>query len=642
MSIFKTMKRSLILLITIQLLSVLTFGQITLIGHNEINNSDIYPVKISVYNGATLEQQLNTEKKSNFNIKLAFGKKYKIVVQNPECPVMFFEVDASNVPADKQDIRMIHEMDVPFFYKNDEDIDTTHFSKPIQLIYFDGKSKMITDTAYITQYYKKVIKPQKSTTPPLNNEGAVNLPCVIASQILLNNDPKLGVKNQEVNFYDAEGKLIKSTTTDRFGNFVLTNVVPSKISKIKLVVSNNSINNLSSIYLNNSSQKFSSKAEFSAGAAEWKLSDADRIKLINNGYTSSIGGKLIHVAKGKKSFLANKTVYLSNKRNTIIKKTTTNNLGAFAFDEIKPDQNYFIGVDAASVQKSERIDLINKDDQFVTSFDTTAASRISARFQSSNNNKFNAIAASESELRMNVNAKLYGDNTSNPLGKIKILLLNDNYQVIDSTMTDDLGLFKFKYLPYLKRFYLSAENDNNQLDVFSSILMYSSDDNLIKVLTHVKGTKFIYKPISAEMSKLREMELEDPWLEIGLNKKSTGKTTRVIIEPILFETKQFNLLPAAIETLNKIVAVLQENSSIKVDISAHTDSKGNDQENFVLSEQRAKAVINYLVKNGISTARLSSKGNGETMLINRCKNGVECSELEHAVNRRVEFKVISN
>jgi len=636
------MKKGLLILITVQVLSALCFGQITLIGHNEINNSGIYPVKISVFNGTTLEQQINTEKKPTFNIKLAFGKKYKIVVQNPECPVMYFEVDASNVPADKQEIRMVHEMDVPFFYRNDEDIDTTSFAKPIQLIYFDGKSKMVTDTAYITQYYKKVIKPQKSTTPPLNNEGAVNLPCVIASQILLNNDPKLGVKNQEVNFYDSEGKLIKSTTTDRFGNFVLTNVVPSKINKIKLLVSNNSINNFSSVYLNNASQKFSSKAEFSSGAAEWVLSDADRIKLINNGYTSSIGGKLIHVAKGKKTFLANRIVYLSNKRNTIIKKTTTNNLGAFAFDEIKPDQIYFIGIDASSVQKSERVDIINKDDRFVTSFDTIAGSRISARIQSNNNTKFNAIAASESELRMNVNAKLYGDNTSNPLGKIKILLLNDNYQVIDSTMTDDLGLFKFKYLPYLKRFYLSAENDNNQLDVFSSILMYSSDDNLIKVLTHVKGTKFIYKPISAEMNKLREIELEDPWLEIGLNKKSTGKNTRVIIEPIFFETKQFNLLPAAVETLNKIVAVLQENPSIKVDISAHTDSKGNDQENFILSEQRAKAVINYLVKNGISISRLSSKGNGETMLINRCKNGVECSELEHAVNRRVEFKVISN
>lgn len=635
------MKAASIILFLINLISNFAFGQIVLIGHNEINNSNINQVKVNVYNSKTLEQQVNTEKKSTFNLKLAFGKKYKIVVQHPECPSMFFEVDASNVPADKQDIRMVHEMDVPFFYRNDEDIDTTQFNKPIQLIYFDGKSKMITDTAYITAFYKKVIKPQKSDTPPVNNEGVVNLPCVIASQILLNNDPKLAVKNQEVVLYNVEGKIISKTNTDRFGNFVLTNVIPSQIHKLKLVVNNSSINNNSDVYLNNPSQQFSSKANFKDGNAEWLLNNTDRLKLINNGYTSSIGGKLIHVSKGKKTFLANRTVYLSNKRNTIIKKTTTNNLGAFAFDEIKPDQTYFVGLDANSIEKSERVDMINKDDQFVTSLDTIAAARISAKIQSSNNIKYNALAANESELRMNVNAKLYGDNTSNPLGKIKILLLNDMYQVIDSTITDDLGLFKFKYLPYLKRFYLSAENNQNQLDLFSNILMYSSDDNLIKVLTHVKGTKFIYKPISAEMNKIRDIELEDPWLELGSTKKNTIASNQVIIEPILFETNQFTLLPAAIETLNKIVSVLTANKTVKVDVSAHTDCIGNDQENINLSKKRAKAVTDYLTKNGVAANRLSSNGFGESKPLNRCKNNVECSELEHAVNRRVEFKIIS-
>ena len=61
------------------------------------------------------------------------------------------------------------------------------------------------------------------------------------------------------------------------------------------------------------------------------------------------------------------------------------------------------------------------------------------------------------------------------------MLLNDAYQVIDSAITDDFGAFKFKYLPFLKRFYLSAENSNNILDIFSNILVYSKDDNLIKI-----------------------------------------------------------------------------------------------------------------------------------------------------------------
>jgi outer membrane protein OmpA-like peptidoglycan-associated protein len=349
----------------------------------------------------------------------------------------------------------------------------------------------------------------------------------------------------------------------------------------------------------------------------------------------------VHISKGNKSFFANRNIYLSNKRNTIIKKTKTNNLGAFSFSEIKPDQDYFVGVDAEEIQKGDKLDVLNKDDQFVFSLDTLAGKRISKNFNASNNEKHNALSVSESEMRMSVDAKLYGDNTSNPLGKIKIILLNDAYEVIDSTVTDDLGLFKFKYLPYLKRFFLSAENDKNQLDLFKNILMYSSDDNLIKVMTHVKGTKFVYKPLDAEIKRMQELILEDPWLELDLDKKHTAKN-KIIIEPILFDTKQFSLLPTAKETLEKIAMVLKNNTSIKIEISAHTDSKGNDQDNLKLSEQRAKSVTDFLIQNGINSSRLISKGFGETKILNRCKNGIDCSDLEHAINRRVEFKILAN
>ena len=58
--------------------------------------------------------------------------------------------------------------------------------------------------------------------------------------------------------------------------------------------------------------------------------------------------------------------------------------------------------------------------------------------------------------------------------------------------------------------------------------MFSNDDNFVKVLTHVKGAKFIYKPIASEISKIREVEMEDPWLELGLNKKSKNENKIII------------------------------------------------------------------------------------------------------------------
>jgi outer membrane protein OmpA-like peptidoglycan-associated protein len=590
--------------------------------------------------GNTKEQSINTGKKSTFNIQLGFGKKYKIVVQHPDCPVMFFEIDGSNVPTDKQDIRMVHELDLPFYYKNDEDVDTTVFAKPCQLVFFDGKSKMITDTAYITKFYKTVIKSQKPVVSASKNEN-IEIPATIAARVLLN-DYKLAVKNQEINIYDAKGNKLRSTKTDRFGNFAVTNIIPSQMHKIEVICADGNISNATNITLYNAKQNHTVKTKCSNNVSEWILTPTDRVKLIDNSYTSNIGGKLIHASKGKKAFFANKTVYLCNKRNTVIKKTKTNSFGAFAFDEIKPDQNYLIGTEASEIQKGERIDLISKEDEFISRLDTTAGNRVLTRVTSASNEKYNALSVNENELRMNVNAKLYGDNLQNPIGKVKVLLLNDAYEVIDSTTTDDLGLFKFKYLPYIKRFYLSAENKNSQLDVFGSILMFSNEDNLVKIMTHVKGTKFVYKSLPTEVNNIRDLELEDPWLELGSVKKLTrSHETKVIIEPILFENNKYELLEPAIETLNKIVVALKNNMSINVDISAHTDTKGSDEDNLKLSEMRAKSVVNYLVANGISATRLSAKGFGESKILNRCKNNVDCGELEHALNRRVEFKIIS-
>lgn len=81
--------------------------------------------------------------------------------------------------------------------------------------------------------------------------------------------------------------------------------------------------------------------------------------------------------------------------------------------------------------------------------------------------------------------------------------------------------------------------------------------------------------------------------------------------------------------------------TLKIELGGHTDSQGSDSHNQDLSERRAKAVVDYLTKAGISTDRLKSAGYGETQLVNYCKNGVKCSGDQHQENRRTEFKVLA-
>jgi outer membrane protein OmpA-like peptidoglycan-associated protein len=97
---------------------------------------------------------------------------------------------------------------------------------------------------------------------------------------------------------------------------------------------------------------------------------------------------------------------------------------------------------------------------------------------------------------------------------------------------------------------------------------------------------------------------------------------------------------AALE-LEKILDVMNQNPTMKIDIRSHTDSRQTRKYNQQLSDRRAKSTMNYLLKNGIDASRVTAKGYGETQLVNNCTDGVNCSEEQHQLNRRSEF-IITN
>ena len=81
--------------------------------------------------------------------------------------------------------------------------------------------------------------------------------------------------------------------------------------------------------------------------------------------------------------------------------------------------------------------------------------------------------------------------------------------------------------------------------------------------------------------------------------------------------------------------------NISIELNSHTDSRGSSSANQTLSQARAQSVVNYLVAKGINKNRLVAKGFGETKLVNKCADGVTCTEAQHQQNRRTEFRIIS-
>lgn len=111
------------------------------------------------------------------------------------------------------------------------------------------------------------------------------------------------------------------------------------------------------------------------------------------------------------------------------------------------------------------------------------------------------------------------------------------------------------------------------------------------------------------------------------------------LDRIYYDFDQASIKPESVSEIEKVVRLMVENPDIAITIMSHTDAQGESSYNFELSQKRAEAVLNYLVSRNISRSRLKARGYGENMPINGCYDGSNCSEAEHAINRRTEFLI---
>lgn len=121
---------------------------------------------------------------------------------------------------------------------------------------------------------------------------------------------------------------------------------------------------------------------------------------------------------------------------------------------------------------------------------------------------------------------------------------------------------------------------------------------------------------------------------IELKKIDIGKT--IVLRNIFFDFDKATIRPESANELDRLIKLLNENPTIRIELGSHTDSKGSDDYNMKLSQSRSQSVVNYLITKGISASRLEAKGYGETKPI--ATNDTDEGRQE---NRRTEFKILS-
>jgi len=119
-----------------------------------------------------------------------------------------------------------------------------------------------------------------------------------------------------------------------------------------------------------------------------------------------------------------------------------------------------------------------------------------------------------------------------------------------------------------------------------------------------------------------------------LDKATLNKT--IVLDNIYYDLNKYNIRADAQPELDKVVTIMKDNPTLKIELGSHTDARDTDTYNMKLSQNRAKSAVDYIVSKDIDPARITAKGYGETQLI--VKNAK--TEEEHQRNRRTEFKIL--
>lgn len=197
------------------------------------------------------------------------------------------------------------------------------------------------------------------------------------------------------------------------------------------------------------------------------------------------------------------------------------------------------------------------------------------------------------------------EKTKQILPNSKVDVINRKTNEVISGVTDDKGIIHLK-LPR-----------NNEFELLTVHSDYNDSKTTLNTVTKdeiIKST-------------------------IGLNLIEVGSV--LAVKDLNYDFEKWTIKPDSKVELDKVVAFLKANPKVKIELSSHTDCRGLSDFNMRLSKKRNQSCIDYLVSKGVNKNRVIGKWFGESMLLNKCADDIECTEEEHMINRRTEVIVVS-
>ena len=438
----------------------------------------------------------------------------------------------------------------------------------------------------------------------------------------------------EVFLVDDDGNIVYQTITDENGAFKFENLPPEGNYKLKLFGGSDEIvvkiiDGDKEIYLlSNEHGEFIFKKLTAENVGTLALMESE-----DGAMFGKMSGQFVY-EKLPSQNASGLTVYLIDDEGNIVMQTTTDEFGNFNFDKLPTDKNYMI-----KMATDEDVSLIvfNGENDVIAQLKQNEDGVYTyKRLNADYNQTVNFL--DEEDVEYNLSGTVFGQfkrkDTLPLLSPIMFeIYLAETKDFLMKSITDAKGFFRLNNLPPDKQFIYKILSEDGEMTDYILIL---KDRNGETVVQMVKGEDdFFYQLLDSDKDgSVVIMNVEDDSEMAAENISDSGLGDEL---PKMYFAKNSSYLSQDMyPSLQKLIDLMKNNPSVKVELVTHSDARGDVGYNLWMTERRSQRLAQYLIDQGIAQDRIKTEAKGESALSNSCYDETECTEEEHRMNRVVD------
>ena len=442
---------------------------------------------------------------------------------------------------------------------------------------------------------------------------------------------------------DENGNLISKKITDKEGKVSIKELLSGKNYVIEFDENDNRLKSISKIIIKSLNNKIVREVVRKNNEFKYALLNGDKLLLKDDDVVDEdmkIRFKAF-VYDENNAILSNLVVYLKDASGKLVATDTTTMYGSIYFSEALANQNFSVTFDESDsrLKSIQKIVIRTRDGKSIREINRTPSGFVLHLLKADKTFIISDDVTDDINIKLDFKATVLGDN--NKILKNLIVYLKDEKGIlIKKDTTDNSGKINFLDLLANQSHIVEFDETNPDLKSVEHIFIKSENGKIIREINRSKKG-FEYKISKIEINDANEYSVDDLLNLPADSIEKFFKNQVKIKENIAYKLGDVSVSQADQNYLDKIILLMKKSGKLQLEISGYADSRSSEKVNMVITEKRAASAAKYVTSKGIEKNRITTIGYGESKLKNKCPDFSECTEEQHAENRRTEYRLVT-